>query len=136
MNTSEFTTESKYDVTTQRLDINVSVNGSRTTFVATINKEADTRPEWVRLVSKNLISAEATCEVRDGKAYIGHIEAFNGGKGYGAELITGIEQYYIRAGITKFYAYVNHNNVSSKNMFAKLGYLEAIKKREGSFWEK
>jgi hypothetical protein len=106
-------------------------------FEAYLTKEADDTPSWIRAVVKPKLIAEATCELCKGdECYVGHIQSHTEGRGYASELLNYIMDFYNKKGIHKFSAYINHNNANSKNLFRKAGFIEAIKKREGSEWKK
>lgn len=119
-----------------RLNVKTTTNGPRTFFEGFLSPAADSTPAWIRAVTKTPMVVESTAEITQGdKCYIGHIQAHREGQGYASELVKYIIGFYKEQGINKFYAYINHNNVNSQNLFRKAGFIEAIKKRDGSFWE-
>lgn len=131
-------TESTYSQQT-RLDIThevaIVMRHERIFFEAKLNKEADDMPDWIRKVSPGPLIAEATCELRnDDECYVGHIQAHQEGKGYASELLAYIIDFYMKKGIRKFSAYINHENANSKNLFRKAGFIEYNRKHSGSDW--
>lgn len=96
--------------------------------------EAFAKTKWPKVLSNPKMLAEATCELRDDECFIGHIQAYEEGKGYGSELLNYILQYYKAGNIHKFSAYINNQNAGSRGMFTKAGFTESTKKNNGSFW--
>lgn len=131
MKSADFITENR-----SRLNVKTTTSGPRTFFEGYLNPEANPTPTWLRILSKTPLAVESTAEITQGDmCYIGHIQAHQNGQGYASELVKYIIDYYKKQSIYKFYAYINHANVNSQNLFRKAGFVEAIKKREGSYWE-
>lgn len=120
---------------TERLDIEETGSWSQRVFFNGFLQEK--RKGWLDRLDEKDLKVESTLDLMPdtGTAYLGRIDAYPMGNGFGTEMISYIVQQCRIHGFYRINAYIERQNYPSQSAVRKSGFKEVEQRKEGSVWE-